>query len=785
MQTHQRTKKGRTYLLTGTTGFLAKVLIEELLRQREELRVEHVYVLIRPRGVLSAKERFWREVVPSDCFSRLSPDWTDAVTVLEGRLEQPGLDLDRSVRDEITARVTHVLHAAASVGFNLKLTDAAQSNVAASLNLLELARSCSRLHKFVCVSTAYTSLYPGDGRPIEEKLAPLPQPADEMYRAILDGTEVESDLLSRSGHPNTYTLTKSLAEHLLVARRGSVPLAIVRPSIISASRRHPFPGWIDSSAGFAAFVILLGKGHMRAVVANPDARLDLIPVDEVAERVLLACHATTGVEAPPVIHHAVAGLERSASARECSQSIQEFFSTHRVERLPTLRYMGPPGLRFALADALHHRLPIALAGLRARRVRRSGSQLLARLDYLNTVFPYFVQSFNFRSTQPHDDTFDPRSYVTTVSRGVYRHILGGDDTEWLLAGRRHQGHGGDVRWAYQQPHGSATIRLGAWLITKVLRRCCERVTVDVPSFETVRRAVLVGCPLAVLPSHRSFLDFVLCSYLFFARPDLRIPIPHIAAAIEFSHIPILGRLLSSLHAFYLKRGEGCDHEELARRVHGLMSEGKAIEFFIEGTRSRTRQFLPPKRGMLRCIQATGETCLLLPVSLSYDRVPEEVAFASELAGAPKPKMRLRPLLAWTLRMLRGQIDLGHIHIACGDLVRIGPDSDIHGVSHQVIERLQSATVSTTFHLRGFLDRHPIEGIDVAWLQSAIEQRGGRVLESDLSIPEDLDPFIASTLRHQFAHLFATEAAPDGPLGRLVRQLFEQGTDRLSEKQRVA
>ena len=122
-------------------------------------------------------------MVPSDCFSRLSPDWTDGVTVVEGQLEQPGLNLDQPVFDEITGRVTHVLHAAASVGFNLKLTDAAQSNVVASLNLLELARSCSRLRKFVCVSTAYTSLYPADGTPIEEKLAPLPQPARTPRRS--------------------------------------------------------------------------------------------------------------------------------------------------------------------------------------------------------------------------------------------------------------------------------------------------------------------------------------------------------------------------------------------------------------------------------------------------------------------------------------------------------------------------------------------------------------------------------------------------------------------------
>ena len=164
---------------------------------------------------------------------------------------------------------------------------------------------------------------------------------------------------------------------------------------------------------------------------------------------------------------------------------------------------------------------------------------------------------------------------------------------------------------------------------------------------------------------------------------------------------------------------------------------------------------------------------------------EEAAFALELAGTQTPKMRLGSLFAWTLRVFRGQIDLGRVHIACGAPVRLDRDSDVHEVSHEVIKQLQSATVSTSFHLRAFLDRHPIDGIDEIWLRTAIEQRGGRVLESDLSVPEDLDPLIAATMRHQFAHLFADEAAPDGPVGRLVRELVEPGADGLDGKRRVA
>ncbi|MFQ5890982.1 MAG: SDR family oxidoreductase [Gemmatimonadota bacterium] len=776
----------RTYLLTGVTGFLGKVVLEQLLRRREELRVERVYLLIRPSGPRSAQERFRREVACSDCFSRLPAGWTASVEVAEGALEEPGLGLDPAVREELVGRVTHILHAAASVNFDLPLAEAARANVATSLNLLETARRCPRLEKLVYVSTAYVTPHRGEGRPIEETLAPLPRPAAEIYRSILDGSANGAHLLAQSGHPNTYLLTKCLAEHLLVENRGDVPLAIVRPSIISASWRHPFPGWIDSTAGFAAFVVLLGLGHLRAMVGSRDGRADLIPVDEVAARVLLASESTRPAGAQPAILHAVAGLERSPRLQDCWDKIQEFFSVHRVDRRPALRYLGPPGLRFALADALWHRLPMAGEKLRSRRAGRPGARRRTRLAYVNSAFSYFgCNSFAFRSSLPLDGSFDPRTYITTVCRGVYRHILGREETEWTLAGRRHPGHGSDLRWVCRQPHGTAMIRFASWMVTKVLRRCVEAVTVDIPSFEAARLAAPDGSPLVIVPTHRSYLDFVLCSYVFFARRDLGIPIPQVAAATDFARIPVLGRLFGSLQAFYLRRGVGREDPELTRRVHTLVREGRVIECFIEGQRSRSREFLPPKRGLLRCLQATGETCTLLPVAISYDRVPEEAVFARELAGAPKVKMRLGPLLAWTLRACRGRIALGRIHIACGTPVRLGPECDVHAVSHEVIRRLQCATVSTTYHLQGFLDRHPIDGVDVAWLRSAIEQRGGRVLESDLRPPEDLDPLIAATLRHQFAHLFEDEDASDEPLRRFLHALFGRSAGRAPETEPVA
>jgi fatty acyl-CoA reductase len=291
----------------------------------------------------------------------------------------------------------------------------------------------------------------------------------------------------------------------------------------------------------------------------------------------------------------------------------------------------------------------------------------------------------------------------------------------------------------------------------VLRRSTEKVTVDIPSFEAALRSREPGDALVLVPNHRSYLDFVLCSYLAFARPDLGISIPFIAATMEFGRIPVLGRILTALHAFYLRRGTGKEDPELTRRVHQLLSEGKTLEFFIEGERSRTRQFLPPKRGLLRCLQATGKRVTILPVALSYDRIPEERTFAKELGGHPKPRMKLRGLLRWVARVWTGRVDLGRIHIACGTPVRLHEASDVHQVSQEIIQRLREATVTTTYHLEAYLLHHPQKGFDPKSLRKAIEERGGRVLESGLEPPDDLDIRIAGSLRQQFDHVLAGAA----------------------------
>ncbi len=411
-------------LLTGVTGFVGKVILQAALRRAEGLGIEAVHVLVRAKGGRGGAERFAHEVARSRCFERLPEGWERRVRVVDADLASAGGALEAALAP-LRERVTHVVHAAASVEFDRPLAEAVADNVEAPLRVLAWARGCPRLARLVSLSTAYVT--PAGDAPVREALAPLPWPADAVARDVREGRADEAALLRESRLPNTYTLSKCLAEHLLAERRGDLPLVLLRPSIVSAAWREPFPGWIDSQAAFAAFVLLIGSGQLRAAAARPDARLDLVPCDAVAQLALDAAFAKPADgDGGLRIVHAVAGAERSASIALCRDTIEAWFSRHPLGPPPRVRYVGPDGPAFRLREWWHHRLRLGAAALwerlRGRPSRANGARSLAeRLRYVNRAFRYFTHhSFDFRSsaTLPAPG-FEPRAYLVTVCEGVH------------------------------------------------------------------------------------------------------------------------------------------------------------------------------------------------------------------------------------------------------------------------------------------------------------------------------------------------------------------------------
>lgn len=71
---------GKTIFLTGTTGFLAKVMLEKLLRSIPT--INKIYILIRPKGGKDLADRFRTDILDTELFKRLKqevPNWEEFV----------------------------------------------------------------------------------------------------------------------------------------------------------------------------------------------------------------------------------------------------------------------------------------------------------------------------------------------------------------------------------------------------------------------------------------------------------------------------------------------------------------------------------------------------------------------------------------------------------------------------------------------------------------------------------------------------------------------------------
>jgi glycerol-3-phosphate O-acyltransferase len=162
--------------------------------------------------------------------------------------------------------------------------------------------------------------------------------------------------------------------------------------------------------------------------------------------------------------------------------------------------------------------------------------------------------------------------------------------------------------------------------------------VKVNHFSRFREAVN-GHEVVYVPCHRSHIDYLLLSWLLYHRGFVP---PHIAAGLNLN-MPLVGPLLRRGGAFFLRRSFRSQPLYAAvfnQYVSMILARGVALEYFIEGTRSRTGRLLPPRAGMLSItvrafLHNRNRPVLFQPVYIGYERLAEGNSYIHELSGHSK------------------------------------------------------------------------------------------------------------------------------------------------------
>ncbi len=172
----------------------------------------------------------------------------------------------------------------------------------------------------------------------------------------------------------------------------------------------------------------------------------------------------------------------------------------------------------------------------------------------------------------------------------------------------------------------------------LFRKIFDGIHYDIEEFKRIREASEKG-PLILVPSHKSHMDYIIISSIFYHNK--LIP-PHILSGANLTFFP-MGKIFRRSGAFFMRRtfkGLNLYAAVFKQYVKTLVHEGYTIEFFIEGTRSRTGKVISPKLGMLKYLiesidEGYNKDLVFVPITVNYDRILEEGSYQKELKGKEK------------------------------------------------------------------------------------------------------------------------------------------------------
>jgi nucleoside-diphosphate-sugar epimerase/phosphoserine phosphatase len=422
--------------VTGVTGFVGQALLARLLDDVPGCRL---VVLGRDRPGASAAERIEQLIATNPAFAAVRE--RDGVDAAMGRIEVVAADLDHA-QDLDLPRVDALIHVAGTVSFDTRIDEAFATHTTGVDLLYAAARNAGCEH-VVHVSTAYVAARkPG---PVPE--APVRDDVDwRVEAAAARELAARADVASRQparlqrfleaarkrfgvhgddavaeeaeaarhrwvreqlveagrqrartlGFADVYTMTKAMGERVAQERFGDARLTVVRPTIVESSLRHPYPGWIEGFKVADPIIIGLGRGDIPEFPGFPDAVVDVVPVDFVANALIVAA-ANPPPKREPRYVTAGTGARNPLSIFHMYRHVRDYFDRHplpgeegRGVRLPSWRFPGVDAIEFQLRTATKlsraamraiERAPVG--GPRLRELGRTINRQERRFDALS------------------------------------------------------------------------------------------------------------------------------------------------------------------------------------------------------------------------------------------------------------------------------------------------------------------------------------------------------------------------------------------------------------------
>ncbi len=274
--------------------------------------------------------------------------------------------------------------------------------------------------------------------------------------------------------PNAFSFSHWLAETLLSEEEKNLPsLSIIRVSIIGASWKEPYPGWVEKSNGPSELFVAAGRGYLRSMKSDSHDILDIVPVD-IPVNLLITSAWHKYIEENPehmTIYHCTSSGLNPFHWQEMSNYFTEY-----SKRIPYEHAFRRPNLSLTSHSLIHdsyvffsHLIPAYLADMGLRLIGRKAhivniyknlhrtllslesftirGEIQCSYDSLNSLRQIVLETNN-----PNEFYFDIRAlhwptYIESYLIGTKKYVLN-EDINCLNNAQKHLNNLRNIRWTF-------------------------------------------------------------------------------------------------------------------------------------------------------------------------------------------------------------------------------------------------------------------------------------------------------------------------------------------------
>ncbi|CAH8315961.1 unnamed protein product [Eruca vesicaria subsp. sativa] len=393
--------ENKTLLVTGASGFLAKVFVERVLSLQPN--VKRLYLLVRASDNSSAEQRLHNEVFEKDLFKVLRKNIGDKslnalisekVVPVPGDVSLNNMGVsDSNLVQDMMQEIDIVFHAAATTRFDESYDVALRINTFGALNVLNFAKKCVKVQLLLHVSTAYVcggksgliqeipfamgeTLHGKNKVDINTEMQLVEQRLKQLVEQGCSEEETKNAMrdlgLKRAKHfglPNTYAFTKVMGEMLVGHYREKMPIVIIRPTMITSTFSDPFPGWIEGLKTVDTVIVSYGKGMLKCFLVDQKTACDIIPVDMVANAMIATAAEHYHDSGSHTVYHVASSYRNPIMYKQIKEiSFRYFKKSPLLGRggmpiIPKAPLMLSTKSMFRLYTSLRFKLPLQILGL--------------------------------------------------------------------------------------------------------------------------------------------------------------------------------------------------------------------------------------------------------------------------------------------------------------------------------------------------------------------------------------------------------------------------------------